>query len=140
MMSKDFENQKGVVFLLYVMADNCKMQWLLSSISTCIYFILFLFMVFPGELECSDINQHRQPLLHLFKKNGEVVHAFRVRSFERNWSKQQFDVPLNGVFQPPNILSVPPNTLTPNGIPQPLTNPRESFCSGVAFKTQYASA
>ena len=35
------------------------------------------------------------------------------------WSKQQFDMSLNGVFQPPNIRSVPPNRLPPNKIPQP---------------------
>ena len=61
-----------------------------------------------------------------------------------NSLKQQFDMSLNGVFQPPNILSVPPNRLPPNKIPQPPIKKifralRESFCSGVAFKTQNAS-
>ena len=51
---------------------------------------------------------------------------------------------LNGVFQPPNILSVPPNRLPPNTIPQPPNKkffraPRELKCSGVAFETRYAS-
>ena len=39
------------------------------------YFIPFLLMVFSCELEYSDINWHRQPPLHLYKKNGEVVHV-----------------------------------------------------------------
>ena len=39
------------------------------------YFIPFLLTVFSGELGYSDINWHRQPPLHLSKKNWEVVHA-----------------------------------------------------------------
>ena len=44
---------------------------------------------------------------------SKYAHVKRIRS------KQQFDMSLNGVFQPPNILSVPPNRLPPNKIPQP---------------------
>ena len=77
-------------------------------------------------------------------KKGEAVHAFKMCSFERNCSEQQFDISLNGVFQPLKILSVAPNRLPPNDIPQPPNKiifraPRESFCSGISFKTQYAS-
>ena len=53
-------------------------------------------------------------------------------------SKQQFDMSLNGAFQPPNILSVTPNMPPRNKIPQP---PNKNFfrapqelCSGVPFK------
>ena len=56
-------------------------------------------------------------------------------------SKQQFDMSLDGVFQPPNILFVPPNRLPPIKIPQPTNKSflHDSFCYGVALKTQYAS-
>ena len=45
MMAKYFKTRQE----LYVMADNYKLQLVLSSISTCIYFIPFLFMVFSSE-------------------------------------------------------------------------------------------
>ena len=40
----------------------------------------------------------------------------RVKAFALSNS---FDMSLNGVFQPPNRHSVPPNRLPPNKIPQP---------------------
>ena len=84
-------------------------------------------MVFLCELNCSDIIQHGQALFHLFKNNGQVVHAFRICSFESNCfkqQKQQFDISLYGVFQPPNILTAPPNRLPPDKIPH---SPNKKF-------------
>ena len=83
-------------------------------------------MVFLCELNCSDIIQHGQALFHLFKNNGQVVHAFRICSFESNCfkqQKQQFDihVSLYGVFQPPYILTALPNRLPPAKFLNPLT-------------------
>ena len=37
----------------------------------------------------------------------------------KGFARSKFDMSLNNVLQHPNILSVPPNRLLPNKIPQP---------------------
>ena len=85
--------------LIYIVEDNYKI--VIAENIQCICFILFLFTVFTCELEYLDISMHRQPLLHLFEKDGEVVSISYIRSRKRNCVKQQFDMPHNGVYQPP---------------------------------------
>ena len=101
------------------------------------YFIPFLLMVFSCELEYSDINWHRQPPLHLSKKNREVVHAHlkgTAHCISLICHSMVFFNPLTYVLYP---LTGYPLTKFFNPL---LKFFFESFCFGVAFTTRYASA